>query len=85
LSRRRRSDSLFQRKFKINFSLLLNSASDGIFRRDSYDERADIKAQAAQKRVDAVSADAAYGRWAYSLARKTSEVKQLLAMAAGQS
>src|SRR5258708_4867508 len=46
-----------------------------------YDERVDIKAQAAQKRVDAVSADAAYGRWAYSLARKTSEVKQLLAMA----
>lgn len=47
-----------------------------------YDERADIKAQAAQKWVDAVSADGAYGRWAYALARKPSEVKQLLADAA---
>jgi hypothetical protein len=44
-----------------------------------------IKAQAAQTWVDAVSADGAYGRWAYTLARKPSEVKQLLAMAAGQS
>jgi cation diffusion facilitator CzcD-associated flavoprotein CzcO len=35
LSCRARPDSLFQCKFKINFSLLLNSASDGIFRRDS--------------------------------------------------
>ena len=50
-----------------------------------YDERADIKAQAAQKWVDAVSADGAYGRWAYGLARKPSEVKELIAEAAVNS
>jgi len=44
-----------------------------------YDERADIKVQAAQKWVDAVSADGAYGRWAYGLARKPSEVRELIA------
>jgi type III restriction enzyme len=43
-----------------------------------YDERAEVKAQAAQKWVDAVNADGAYGKWAYALARKPSEVKQLL-------
>jgi type III restriction enzyme len=47
-----------------------------------YDERADIKAQAAQKWVDAVSADGAYGRWAYGLAKKPSEVRQLIIVAA---
>jgi type III restriction enzyme len=47
-----------------------------------YDERADIKAQAAQKWVDAVSADGAYGRWAYGLAKKPAEVKQLIVAAA---
>jgi len=43
-----------------------------------YDERADIKAQAAQKWVDAVSAYGAFGRWAYALAKKPSEVRQLI-------
>lgn len=43
-----------------------------------YDERAEVKAQAAQKWVDAVNADGAYGKWAYALARKPSEVRQLL-------
>jgi hypothetical protein len=43
-----------------------------------YDERAEVKAQAAQKWADAVNADGAYGKWAYALARKSSEVKQLL-------
>jgi hypothetical protein len=47
--------------------------------------RADIKAQAAQKWVDAVSADGAYGRWAYALAKKPSEVKQLIAEVAVNS
>jgi hypothetical protein len=44
-----------------------------------YDERAEVKSQAAQKWVDAVNADRAYDKWAYSLARKPSEVKQILA------
>ena len=40
--------------------------------------RADIKAQAAQKWVDAVSVDGAYGRWAYVVAKKPADVKQLI-------
>jgi len=50
-----------------------------------YDERADIKAQAAQKWVDAVTADGAYGRWAYALAKKPSEVKQVIVEVASSS
>jgi type III restriction enzyme len=44
-----------------------------------YDERAEVKAQAAQKWVDAVNADGGYGRWAYALARKPTEVNKLIA------
>src|SRR5207245_2749325 len=44
-----------------------------------YDERAEVKAQAAQRWVDAVNADTTYGRWAYALAKKPTEVKQLIA------
>ena len=43
-----------------------------------YDERAEIKVQAAQKWVHAVSADGAYGRWAYALAKKPADVKHLI-------
>jgi type III restriction enzyme len=48
-----------------------------------YDERAEIKAQAAQKWVDAVNADGSYGRWAYALARKPSAVTEILAGVTG--
>jgi type III restriction enzyme len=43
-----------------------------------YDDRAEVKAQAARKCVDAVNADGAYGKWAYALARKPSDVKEIL-------
>jgi type III restriction enzyme len=46
-----------------------------------YDERAEVKAQAAQKWVEAVNADRTYGRWAYALAKKPADVKQLIAEA----
>ncbi len=45
-------------------------------------EREEIKAQAAQKWVEAVNADGTYGRWAYALAKKPSEVRQLISDAA---
>jgi hypothetical protein len=44
-----------------------------------YDERAEVKAQAAQKWVDAVNADGSYGRWAYALAKRPSGVTEILA------
>jgi type III restriction enzyme len=43
-----------------------------------YDERAEVEAQAAQKWVDAVNADGAYGKWAYALVKKPSDVKEIL-------
>jgi type III restriction enzyme len=48
-----------------------------------YDERAEVKALAAQKWVDAVNADGAFGKWAYALARKPTEVDKLIADAVG--
>jgi type III restriction enzyme len=46
--------------------------------RGHYD-RAEVKAQAAQKWVEAVNADRTYGRWAYALARRPADVKPLMA------
>jgi type III restriction enzyme len=48
-----------------------------------YDERAEVKALAAQKWVDAVNADRVYGKWVYALARKPAEVSKLIADAVG--
>ncbi|MGH7923524.1 MAG: restriction endonuclease, partial [Candidatus Binatus sp.] len=48
-----------------------------------YDERAEVKAQAAQRWIEAVNADGSYGRWGYALAKKPSEVTKLIADAAG--
>ena len=41
-----------------------------------YDEQAEIKAQAAQRWVNAVNADGRYGRWAYAVARRPEEVRK---------
>jgi type III restriction enzyme len=43
-----------------------------------YDELEEIKAQAARKWVEAVNVDATYGRWAYALAKKPSDVRKLI-------
>jgi type III restriction enzyme len=43
-----------------------------------YDELQEVKAQAARKWVEAVNADRTYGRWAYVVAKKPAEVKQLI-------
>jgi type III restriction enzyme len=43
-----------------------------------YDELQEIKAQAARKWVEAVNADRTYGRWAYVVAKKPADVKQLI-------
>jgi type III restriction enzyme len=43
-----------------------------------YDGLQEVKAQAAQKWVEAVNADRTYGLWAYAVARKPTDVKQLI-------
>jgi type III restriction enzyme len=48
-------------------------------------KRAEIKAQAAQKWVNAVNADRSYGRWAYALVHKPSEIKHAIEHAVLQS
>lgn len=41
-----------------------------------FDPLQGVKAQAAQRWVDAVNADGTYGRWAYAVARKPEEVRK---------
>jgi len=43
-----------------------------------YDELQEVKAQAAHKWIEAVNADRTYGRWAYVVAKKPTDVKQLI-------
>ena len=45
-----------------------------------YDERAEIKAQAAQRWVDAVNADGRFGIWRYAMARRPEEVVRVHAI-----
>ena len=47
-----------------------------------YDPRADIKKAAAERWVAAVNAEGSYGRWAYVMTRKTSDVPRILTEAA---
>lgn len=43
-----------------------------------FDERAEVKAQAAQRWVDAVNADRTYGRWAYAMVKRPADTKQAI-------
>lgn len=43
-----------------------------------YDPLEEVKAAAAQRWVDAVTADGTYGKWRYAIARKPSDVLSLL-------
>jgi hypothetical protein len=43
-----------------------------------YDERADVKAQAAQRWVSAVNAARSHGNWYYQMARSVGAVRQIL-------
>jgi type III restriction enzyme len=43
-----------------------------------YDERADVKAQAAQRWVSAVNAARSHGKWYYQMARSVGAVRQIL-------
>ena len=43
-----------------------------------YDPLVEIKAAAAERWVAAVTADGQFGRWSYALARKVSEVRDIL-------
>ena len=44
-----------------------------------YDDRADVKAAAAQRWVDGVNADGRFGIWSYEIASKVDQVRQILA------
>jgi type III restriction enzyme len=44
-----------------------------------YDELKEVKAQTATKWVEAVNADGAYGRWAYAMVAKPTDVKKAIA------
>ncbi|MGH7780841.1 MAG: BPTD_3080 family restriction endonuclease [Candidatus Binataceae bacterium] len=43
-----------------------------------FDPLKEVKEQAARRWVDAVNADGSYGRWAYAVAKKPADVKQLI-------
>lgn len=43
-----------------------------------YDELADVKRASAERWVNAVNADGQFGRWDYRMARKVSEVREIL-------
>lgn len=43
-----------------------------------FDELAEVKAAAAERWVTAVNADEQYGHWAYAMARKISQVREIL-------
>ena len=43
-----------------------------------YDPLAEVKSAAAERWVNAVNAEGSYGRWAYAMARKTTEVPKII-------
>jgi type III restriction enzyme len=47
-----------------------------------YDPLEDVKRAAAERWVAAVNAEGSYGRWAYRMAKKTTEVSPLISAAA---
>ena len=49
-----------------------------------YDPLAEIKAQAAERWVNAVNADGSYGRWSYKVCKKLDEVKANIDAAVGE-
>lgn len=49
-----------------------------------YDPLAEVKSAAAERWVNAVNAEGSYGRWAYAVAKKTTEVASLVSVAASK-
>lgn len=47
-----------------------------------YDPLEEVKKAAAERWVDAVNADGTYGRWRYTIAKKTTEVPEKITVAA---
>jgi type III restriction enzyme len=43
-----------------------------------YDEREEIKTAAAKRWVDAVNADGTYGNWAYAVAKRPTDVIEII-------
>jgi type III restriction enzyme len=60
-----------------------NSSFHVILETKGYDPLEDVKRAAAERWVAAVNADGSYGRWAYRIAKKTTEVSGIITAAAG--
>ena len=49
-----------------------------------YDPLEEVKRAAAERWVAAVNADGTYGRWAFAIAKKTTEINEIVAAACRQ-
>jgi type III restriction enzyme len=67
-----------------DFIVRLNTRPEShlILETKGYDPLEEVKAAAAQRWVDAVTVDSSYGRWQYAIARKPSDVMEILRKAA---
>ncbi len=65
-----------------DFIVRLKNGTQLILETKGYDPRTEVKRAAAERWVDAVNAEGTYGRWAYRLAKRTTDVAQLLTEAA---
>jgi type III restriction enzyme len=61
-----------------DFIVRLKNGLNLILETKGYDELADVKRAAAERWVNAVNADGQFGRWDYRMARKVSEVREIL-------
>jgi type III restriction enzyme len=67
-----------QHSYIPDFIVRMDTGVHLILEPKGYDALADVKAQAAQRWVDAVNAEGSYGEWRYELARKVPEIPSLL-------
>ncbi len=61
-----------------DFIIRLTSGLHLIFETKGYDELGGVKAAAAERWTAAVNADAQYGRWAYGIARKITDAREVI-------
>jgi type III restriction enzyme len=68
-----------------DFIIRLNADSDllVILETKGYDPLEDVKRAAAERWASAVNAEGSYGRWAYRIAKKTTEVSGIITAASG--
>ncbi|MEX2271473.1 MAG: hypothetical protein WD690_08390 [Vicinamibacterales bacterium] len=64
--------------FVPDFIVRLKDSSHVVFETKGFDELADVKKAAAERWVAAVNADGQYGTWRFAMARKVSEICEIL-------